>query len=219
MAETRSVQQECALPAKRKPDLTSSNADEDPPSKTPKAADKINGDSNSDGGAKTTVQAEDNGAAKTEVTDAAGRSGDDLRKDEEEEEEVQHCESYEDDEEDDEDYDEDDDVEEGTGRVADVKGKGILKDDKGKGKGKLIVDDDDDEEEDSDIDEPDDTDSSDSGGDVRSGSDNDWSDDPLAEVDLDNILPSRTRRRRAQTGIVFADNRRNTDGSGGDADA
>lgn len=52
-----------------------------------------------------------------------------------------------------------------------------------KGKGKMIVEE---EEEDS-------SDDSDEAC-VASGSDSDYSDDPLMEVDLNNILPSRTRR-------------------------
>lgn len=52
-----------------------------------------------------------------------------------------------------------------------------------KGKGKMIMVE---EEEDS-------SDDSDVAG-VASGSDSDYSDDPLMEVDLNNILPSRTRR-------------------------
>ncbi|KAK4757128.1 hypothetical protein SAY87_007255 [Trapa incisa] len=213
MAETRSEEGELVFPAKRKPDLASSNADEDLPSKILKTEDKINGNSHLDGGDKTTVHSKDSGTEKDEVADATGISGADLGGDKEEDE-VQDCESDEDDEEDDEDYGEDDydDIEEGARREVDVKGKGILKDNKGKGK--LILDD-----EDSDVDETDDKDSSDSDGDVRSGSDSDWSDDPLAEVDLDNILPSRTRRRRSQSGIFISSNKRNTDGNNGGTDA
>jgi len=93
--------------------------------------------------------------------------------------------------EDDEDEDEENSDEE---PVVDRKGKGILRDDKGKGK--MI------EEEDEDEDDSDDSDDSDDDSDGNvSGSDSDFSDDPLAEVDLDNILPSRTRRRTAQSGV------------------
>ncbi|KAK4786167.1 hypothetical protein SAY86_002856 [Trapa natans] len=212
MAEIRSDEGERALPVKRKPDPASSNASDDLPSKIIKTEDKINGNSHLDGGANDSVRDEDNGAMKTEVADASGISGADLGRDEEEDE-VQHCESDEDDEEDDEDYE---DIEESARRVVDVKGKSILNDDKGKGK--LIVDEDEDEE-DSDVHETDDNDSSDSDGDVRSGSDSDWSDDPLAEVDLDNILPSRTRRRRSQSGIILADKKGNTEGNDGGTDA
>lgn len=80
--------------------------------------------------------------------------------------------------EDEEDYEDDEDGSEQSNdgpEVNDPKGKGILKDDKGKGK--LIE-----ESEDS--------------GDSGTGSsdgESDLSDDPLTEVDLNNILPSRTR--------------------------
>ncbi|KAE8710065.1 Long chain base2 isoform 1 [Hibiscus syriacus] len=82
-------------------------------------------------------------------------------------------------EEEDDDYedDEDDDEEEENGSApVDRKGKGVLIE----------------EEIDSD-----DDDSSDGGNE----SEGDLSDDPLAEVDLDNILPSRTRRRVVRSGV------------------
>ncbi|OWM71396.1 hypothetical protein CDL15_Pgr005583 [Punica granatum] len=206
MAKTRSEEEELSLPAKRKPDLTCSNPDEAPPAKTPKSVDAINGVSHADSGAET-VQAEENGAGRAEVPDASGRSGADL--DGGEKEAVQDCEIDEDDEEDDEDYDDEEDGDEdGQQRMVDVKGKGILKDDKGKGK--LIVGEDDDGGSDSDDSDDDDPSGSDS--DVQSGSDSDWAEDPLAEVDLDNILPSRTRRKRAQSGVVIAGDRGKTDG-------
>nr|XP_023898808.1 nucleolin-like [Quercus suber]POE52782.1 hypothetical protein CFP56_60466 [Quercus suber] len=86
-----------------------------------------------------------------------------------------------------EDEDDDEDSENGDEKaVVDRKGKGIMRADKGKGK--LI------EEEKNDDDEDDDDSDNDIGGDVSDG-ESDLSDDPLAEVDLDNILPSRTRRR------------------------
>ncbi|XP_018438510.1 uncharacterized protein LOC108810944 [Raphanus sativus] len=78
----------------------------------------------------------------------------------------------------------------------DRKGKGIAREDKGKGK--LIEfdesddSDDDDNEDDEDVDEYDES---------------DLSDDPLAEVDLDNILPSRTRRRSIQPGVFISNDR------------
>ncbi|XWS40531.1 hypothetical protein CRYUN_Cryun17cG0003000 [Craigia yunnanensis] len=48
----------------------------------------------------------------------------------------------------------------------------------------------------------DDDDSSDRGNELEGESD--LSDDPLAEVDLGNILPSRTRRRVVQPGVYIA---------------
>ena len=66
------------------------------------------------------------------------------------------------------------------------KGPAILVD---KGKGKMVV-----------LDEEDDDDSSDDDDESRDGAlgeddESDLSDDPLAEVDLSNILPSKTRRK------------------------
>ncbi|KAF8104547.1 hypothetical protein N665_0171s0052 [Sinapis alba] len=71
----------------------------------------------------------------------------------------------------------------------DRKGKGISREDKGKGK--LIE-----------VDESDDSDDDDDEYD-----ESDLSDDPLAEVDLDNILPSRTRRRSNQPGVYISNDR------------
>ena len=92
--------------------------------------------------------------------------------------------------------------------MADRKGKGILSGDKGKGK--LIVDEED---------EDDGNDDSSSGGsDLEDGGDSDLSDDPLAEVDLDNILPSRTRRRQVQPGVYIANDLGNNDDDDDDSD-
>nr|POF23622.1 hypothetical protein CFP56_30343 [Quercus suber] len=100
---------------------------------------------------------------------------DDDDDDEEEEEEYE-----------DEDEDDNEDSENGDEKsVVDKKGKGIIRADKGKGK--LI-------EEENDDDEDDNYSDSDISSDV-SGGESDLSDDPLAEVHLDNILSSRTRRR------------------------
>ncbi|CAI9763105.1 unnamed protein product [Fraxinus pennsylvanica] len=111
--------------------------------------------------------------------------------------------SYPEDEEEDddeEDYegeeDDDDELSDGEEAIVNSKGKGIASDDKGKGKGKLI------EESDHD-----DDDSSVDYESELSGVDSDLSDDPLAEVDLDNILPSRTRRRAAQPGLHISNDR------------
>ncbi|KAI9084054.1 hypothetical protein K1719_034050 [Acacia pycnantha] len=103
--------------------------------------------------------------------------------------------------EDDGDADEDDDGEESNGEVVvDRKGKGIMTADKGKGK---LIEEDDENEEDSD------DDSSDDG--LVSDGDSDLSDDPLAEVDLNNILPSRTRRRTIHPGEYIANDLGNDD--------
>ncbi|CAN7035588.1 hypothetical protein IGI04_032460 [Brassica rapa subsp. trilocularis] len=98
-------------------------------------------------------------------------------------------------EDEDEDEDEDDEEEEEEEEV-DRKGKGISREDKGKGKMIEVEEsddsDDDDDEDDEDGDEYDES---------------DLSDDPLAEVDLDNILPSRTRRRSIQPGVFISNDR------------
>ncbi|KAF8400035.1 hypothetical protein HHK36_015909 [Tetracentron sinense] len=92
------------------------------------------------------------------------------------------------DEDEDEEEDEDERGEHSNRKDAiDSKGKGILKEDKGKGKLKAG--------------DGSGEDSSDGGG--QSDDDSSLSDDPLAEVDLDNILPSRTRRRVAQPGAYL----------------
>ena len=77
-----------------------------------------------------------------------------------------------------------------------------------KGKGKMI------EEDDEDDDDSDDDDSSDDGG-VSDG-DSDLSDDPLAEVDLNNILPSRTRRKPIHPGVSIANDLGNDEGDDSD---
>lgn len=78
----------------------------------------------------------------------------------------------------------------------DRKGKGISREDKGKGK--LIEVDESDDSDDDDDDDDEDGDEYD---------ESDLSDDPLAEVDLDNILPSRTRRRSIQPGVYISNDR------------
>lgn len=106
----------------------------------------------------------------------------------------------------DEDEDDSEDGEKSSGKAAeDRKGKGIMTDEKGKGK--LIEEDDDDDE-----------DSGDDGSDFDS-EESDLSDDPLAEVDLDNILPSRTRRRTVHPGVYFASDLGNDDDDSSDSDA
>lgn len=106
MADTRSEEDDSAFPVKRKPDLTCSNADGDPPTKTPKMAYKINGGTHADAGA---------GTGETEVDDAPGRSGADLEEEEEEKEERDEkgLRDYGFDEVDEEDYDVEEVVEDG----------------------------------------------------------------------------------------------------------
>lgn len=110
---------------------------------------------------------------------------------------VAAAEDDDDDDEDEEDYNAEEDGD-GEAEIVDRKGKGIMVD--RKGKGKMIEDSEDDDSEghgDGDDDSSDDSDS-----DFSDGLDgSDLEDDPLAEVDLDNILPSRTRRSRAQPGV------------------
>lgn len=121
----------------------------------------------------------------------------DVNKGAEEDEDDEDEEDYEAEGEDDDNDDEDeyddsvDDHSNGNAEVVDRKGKGIMIDDKGKGK--LIE-----ESEDS----------SECGSESDGDGDSDLSDDPLAEVDLDNILPTRTRSRRrvVQPGIHISDN-------------
>ncbi|PIN16882.1 hypothetical protein CDL12_10457 [Handroanthus impetiginosus] len=117
----------------------------------------------------------------------------------------------EEDEEDDDDYnaEQDEDGHEETENV-DRKGKGILLDDKGKGK--MLADSEDDDSEELDDDDDDDS-SDDSDCDLPDGLDeSDMEDDPLAEVDLDNILPSRTRQRRVQPGVrISSDSQKGND--------
>ncbi|CAI9777233.1 unnamed protein product [Fraxinus pennsylvanica] len=108
-----------------------------------------------------------------------------------------HEDEEEDDDDDQEDYEgEEDKQSDGEEAILNGKGKGkgIVRDDKGKGK--LI------EESDHD-----DDDSSDDCESELSGFDSDLADDPLAEVDLDNILPSRTQRSAIQPGFHISDDR------------
>ncbi|XP_013601839.1 PREDICTED: histone H2A.Z-specific chaperone CHZ1-like [Brassica oleracea var. oleracea] len=113
-------------------------------------------------------------------------------------------------EEEEEEEEEEDSIEDEIDR----KGKGISREDKGKGK--LIEVDESDDSDDDDDDDDDDED-----GDEYDESD--LSDDPLAEVDLDNILPSRTRRRSIQPGVYTSNDRsgnnENDDDSSDDSDA
>lgn len=113
--------------------------------------------------------------------------------DDEDEEEDYEAEDEIDSEDDGEDDDDDDEHSNGAIEI-DRKGKGIMKDDKGKGKMIEESDDDSDSDSDDDLNESDGED------------DDDLSDDPLAEVDLDNILPSRTRGRTVSSGLRISSN-------------
>ncbi|KMT06868.1 hypothetical protein BVRB_6g152080 [Beta vulgaris subsp. vulgaris] len=86
-----------------------------------------------------------------------------------------------------------------------------------KGKGILIEEDD---EEDEDVDEDDSDDDSDSDDSVIGDDeeDSDFADDPLAEVDLDNILPSRTRRKVIHPGVYLRNDIPQDDDSDDDID-
>lgn len=148
---------------------------------------------------KTEVTLEENGSAALPAAEKVAECDEQLAVAAAAEEE--HAE----DDEDEEDYnaeqdeDEDEDVN-GEAENVDEKGKGVLVD--RKGKGKMIE-----EPEDDDSDGSDDESSDDSDSDFSDGlDDSDLEDDPLAEVDLDNILPSRTRTGQVQPGFrIFSD--------------
>ncbi|EHA8589778.1 acidic leucine-rich nuclear phosphoprotein 32-related protein 1 [Cocos nucifera] len=78
-----------------------------------------------------------------------------------------------------------------NGNAAVDKGKGVAAA-VDKGKGKMVVEEDEDEDDDEDDSSDDDVSGDVIGGEVG---ESDFSDDPLAEVDLSNILSSRMRRR------------------------
>uniref|UniRef100_A0A5B7ATQ6 Putative histone H2A.Z-specific chaperone CHZ1 n=1 Tax=Davidia involucrata TaxID=16924 RepID=A0A5B7ATQ6_DAVIN len=163
MAEVRNDEEEHALPAKRKPDICSVDKDEDL-----KKQQKLE-------------TCTDNNSSTAEDK----KIDEDNDEDDDEEEEDYGGADDDDDDEDEDDEDEDGDEHPNAKAGIDRKGKGIMREDKGKGK--LIEESDD---------------SSDGGS--ESDGDSDLSGDPLAEVDLDNILPSRTRRRAVQPGIYLS---------------
>ncbi|KAL5581441.1 hypothetical protein UlMin_013883 [Ulmus minor] len=178
MAETK-VQEEPALLAKRKPDVSGEEGAE-----FPQKALKI----------ETFDKENQNPQGNSSIAELKDRKDESAAEKGPEEDEDDEDEGY-------------GDGEKSNGKAeADRKGKGIMRDDKGKGK--MIVEDEDDDEEDSDDDSSD-------GGSELEGEDSDLSDDPLAEVDLDNILPSRTRRRQVQPGVYIA----NDLGNDGDSDS
>lgn len=145
----------------------------------------------------------DNGKKQRSENSSADKNCSETKIDEEDDDEEEDYEQEDDEDEDDED--EDFDEEHSNGEVVEVdrKGKGILREDK-KGKGKLIQESDDDDSSDDDG----------GGGGESDGNSSDLSEDPLAEVDLDNILPSRTRRRSTafHPGVCLSkDPRKNAD--------
>ncbi|KAG2411424.1 hypothetical protein I3843_03G002800 [Carya illinoinensis] len=193
MAETNHQLEPTIFPAKRKPDLGS----EDNPQKTPKLQPPLDN--------STIVSQEKSPILEAPERDSSVPDDKDIKfeADSLAEAEDDGDDNYEDD---------DEDAENDRGETeVDRKGKAIVRDDKGKGK--LMV-----EEEDADDDEDDQDDDSDSGTDI-SNSESDLSDDPLAEVDLDNILPSRTRRRTVQPGVYVANDIGNNDDDSDDSDA
>lgn len=191
MAETKD-QEETTLLAKRKPN-PSCEDQADYPKKTQKV--EVSGN-NSEGKTQEPENLKSNSSVTEEKNDElegnAYPDGEDEDEDEEEE------------------YEEEEDGEKPNGESeVDRKGKGIMRDDKGKGI--LIEEDEDDEDDDSD------DDSSDGGSEFEDG-DSDLSDDPLAEVDLDNILPSRTRRRQVQPGVYIRNDNGNNNNEDDDSD-
>lgn len=171
------------MSAKRKPEVTSLDKENiceetDDPNKKLKLGIPSN-DSNSP---DVELTKDENGIENHSVN--VDKHREHVEEDEDDEDEG----DYEDEEEEEEDEEEDDSDDEdsnGNPKIVDRKGKGIMRD--AKGKGKLVE-----ESEDS----------SDCGS--ESDADSDLSDDPLAEVDLDNILPSRTRRRVVQPGVYIS---------------
>uniref|UniRef100_A0A1J3D8D0 Histone chaperone domain-containing protein n=1 Tax=Noccaea caerulescens TaxID=107243 RepID=A0A1J3D8D0_NOCCA len=206
-------QQESSFPVKRKPDLfcqdqdnVANKAQKLNPSSIPAAdSESKDGEINGSGvenlnsstdekiGSESSVSLEKAAGSELELEkDVNGVAGD-LGAEEEQEggnEEEEEEEDDEDEDEDEEEEEEDDLIEAEINR----KGKGISREDKGKGK--MIEVDESDEDDDSDDED---------GGDEYDESD--LSDDPLAEVDLDNILPSRTRRRSIQPGVYISNDR------------
>ncbi|KAJ9132873.1 hypothetical protein P3X46_033699 [Hevea brasiliensis] len=205
MPETEN-KDESTLPSKRKLDsLPVSDGKEAVPEDQPNKTQKLqslthNGNSlvieEKITGNQPLLPSNDNSCANSSIPQEKSSSkavaeDDDTREGEEEEED------------DDGDYEDEEEEEEDNGEAAvvDRKGKGIMVE----------------EEEDDDSDD-DDIDSSD-GGSELDGDGSELEDDPLAEVDLDNILPSRTRRRAAQPGVYVANDHGNDDDDSDDSDA
>ncbi|XVF16124.1 hypothetical protein REPUB_Repub10bG0004300 [Reevesia pubescens] len=188
MAETKSPEEPALSSAKRKPDLIS-EGQENLPLKSQKLQTQEETIQAKEGNHSTVNHAlEPSGINHSSVLEPRPENEEPDINAEEEEEE------QEEDEDDDDDYENDDDHDEENGIAADDR----------KGKGILIEE------------EKDDDDSSDGGNETEGESD--LSDDPLAEVDLDNILPSRTRRRVVQPGVCIAkDVGNNGEGDASDA--
>ncbi|MBA0675600.1 hypothetical protein Goari_017136 [Gossypium aridum] len=180
MAETKNPH-EPALTSKRKPDLTSHDHDQQTlPHKSPKLQTP-----------DETIQTNEQKHALDPSADKDSSVPESRPQDEDpgiHSEEEDEDDDYEDDDDDDDD---DAEQEENGSTTVDRKGKGILIE----------------EENDSDDEDDDEDDSSD--GENESEGESDLSDDPLAEVDLDNILPSRTRRRSVHPGLHIAKDVRN----------
>ncbi|KAF5752288.1 nucleolin [Tripterygium wilfordii] len=191
MVETKSTDETPSLPSKRKPEFPVEDQEDHPNKKNPKLEKPVDRDSLEEISPNQTLVSSDNNKLEREEDDEEG------------EYEVEEEDEDDGDGEGDEDEDEDEAELNGDTEV-DRKGKGIMKEDKGKGKAVA--------EEDS----SDDEDSSDGGG--ESG-DSDLSDDSLAEVDFDNILPSRTRRKSVQPGVYIANDRGADDDDSNDSDA
>lgn len=189
---------EGSLLSKRMPDLTSQNQDNiQEKMKDSNKKQKFEISSADDSNPlipEVEENKEVNGTENISIQGDVNKGVEEAEEDEDEEDyeaegEDDDNEDEDEDEEDDEEDDSDDDHSNGNAEVVDRKGKGIMTDDKGKGK--LIEESEDSKEQGS-----------------ESDGDSDLSDDPLAEVDLDNILPTRTRSRRrvVQPGIHIADN-------------
>lgn len=199
MAETKN-QEKPPLPAKRKPDLSRED-NEDNQKKTQKleaSPENYNNVSSVSQEKNHSLEASERNSSPAEVKDSR-LEADFVAEDEDDEDD--EGEDYEG-----EDEDEDGDYDSGQAEE-NRKGEGKARDDKGKGK--MIVeeqDDSDDEDEDGNV------------GSNLSNGESDLSEDPLAEVDLDNILPSRTRRRTVQPGVYISNDLGHDDDSD-DSDA
>ncbi|CAA7039204.1 unnamed protein product [Microthlaspi erraticum] len=214
-------QPESSFPVKRKSDLfcqeqdnVASKAQKLNPSSIPADSESKDGEVNGSGveklspstdekiGTESSVSLEKAAGSELELEkDVNGVAGD-LGAEEEQEG------GYEEEEEEEEGDEEEDEEEEEDSVEAEInrKGKGISREDKGKGK--MIEVDESDEDDDSDDDE-----------DCGDEYDESFlSDDSLAEVDLDNILPSGTRRRSIQPGVYIANDRGGNNEAGDSSD-